>query len=885
MKQNISLFSRMLLWQKFVILGIIALVLVILPFGFYIVETEKSINTAILETKGIEPTQNLLELVRLLQKHRGLSNRLINGDITAAPEREATKKETNQIVSVLETMIKNISNETINQDWQKITLHWRKLHDQVDKKQIEAPKSFQEHSDIIEEYLTLNDKVADYYALTLDPDEKHYAMIQAFVYASPALTETLGKLRGFGSGLLAAKQVTPAQMQKISGFMEIATAQRKTALNALNKVFVKDALIKAELEGLTKNAGENYMASIGLTQKEILDANPLQLTYSPSDYFNTYTKAIDDYSKRNQKGMQKLKELLDNKVKNLREREIYISSGLLLLLLIGSAFTFYIIRSITKPVTHLVDVMQKLAAGDNTVRANPQTFDELGMLGRQFDMMIDQRELVNVTIQKENEVLNSSIINLLQAVAKLSQKDLTTKVPVSEDVTGLIADALNVLADETSKVLNRVVQLSKDVSRTSKRVKSQSDKVITVALEEKHEIEQSNTDLNNASETMLGVAKLAASCSEAAEKAIKNTDKAQETVLDTVQGITTIRDTIRETEKRIKRLGERSQEIGGVVNLINNIAERTHILALNASMHAASAGEAGRGFAVVANEVQRLAENSREATSKIAALVNNIQVETADTVITMNEAIGQVVRGTDLAQQAGNEMRATRETTAELVQLVQRIAADSNLQVLTTQRLQDRGRQIQQNTEHTYKQLQSQGVQTDKLVKLSSILEDSVGVFTLPEYEIKEEKSESQFNKTLIKNLVSDHKILLSEFSEMIQSAENDNFYLANKLLDSFFSKLKEHLDVELVELYVYLESIADKMPIEEETLIKDFSDEMDKIGFDVTNLVSKYVKQNISEANKKAFISDFNNIASILIDRIKREENYLYPLYARYGK
>jgi methyl-accepting chemotaxis protein len=276
------------------------------------------------------------------------------------------------------------------------------------------------------------------------------------------------------------------------------------------------------------------------------------------------------------------------------------------------------------------------------------------------------------------------------------------------------------------------VQLAGNVASVSQQVKTQSDSVILVAQEEKREVEQSNIELNNASAAMLGVAQLAVSCNEAAEKAIKNTDKAQETVLDTVQGITTIRDTIRETEKRIKRLGERSQEIGGVVNLINNIAERTHILALNASMHAASAGEAGRGFAVVANEVQRLAENSREATSKIAALVNNIQVETADTVITMNEAIGQVVKGTDLAQQAGDEMRATRETTAELVQLVQRIAADANAQVLTTQRLQERAVEITKSSEETFDKLQAQGLQTEQLVELSNDLVESVGVFTLP---------------------------------------------------------------------------------------------------------------------------------------------------------
>ncbi|MSP28365.1 MAG: methyl-accepting chemotaxis protein [Methylococcales bacterium] len=615
MKQNISLFSRMLLWQKFVILGVLALVLVILPFGFYIIETEKSVNAAILETKGIPPVQNVLELVRLLQKHRGLSARFLSGDKEAAAQREATKQAANQAVATLDSMIKAIPNEAINKDWDNITQHWKTLQAQVDKGEVTVPQSFQEHIAVIEDTLTLNDKIADQFGLTLDPEAKTYFMIQAFVYANPALTETLGKLRALGSGILVKKEATPAELQRLSGLTDLAASQQKVALAALEKVFALDPSIQTELEGLTKIAAENYTTAIELVRKEILTTP--QLTYAASDYFDIYTKTIDSYSKRNEQGMKLLGTLLTDKAQKLRQKELYISFGLLALILIGTAFTFYIIRSITNPLGRLVDVMQKLAGGDNTIRVNPETFDELGLMGRQFDMMVDQRELVSAGIQKENETLNTSIINLLQAVAKLSQKDLTAKVPVSEDVTGLIADALNLLADETAKVLNRVVQLAGNVANVSQQVKTQSDNVIQVALEEKREVEQSNIELNSASEAMLEVARLAVSCNEAAERAIKNTDKAQETVLDPVQGITTIRDTIRETEKRMKRLGERSQEIGSVVTLINNIAERTHILALNASMHAASAGEAGRGFAVVANEVQRL-------------------VETADTVITMN---------------------------------------------------------------------------------------------------------------------------------------------------------------------------------------------------------------------------------------------------------
>jgi methyl-accepting chemotaxis protein len=202
-------------------------------------------------------------------------------------------------------------------------------------------------------------------------------------------------------------------------------------------------------------------------------------------------------------------------------------------------------------------------------------------------------------------------------------------------------------------------------------------------------------------------------------------------VTGTVGGINNTRDTIRETEKRIKRLGERSQEISVAVNLINSIAERTHILALNAAMHAASAGEAGRGFAVVADEVQRLAESARQSTQQIATLVNNIQVETADTVNTMNSAISQVVEGSKLAEQAGRQMQVTQEATAELVESVQRIAEQSKEQARSTTELLERASLIKQSTQETNKQLTEQGQQTNLLVEYARNLLATVRVFKL----------------------------------------------------------------------------------------------------------------------------------------------------------
>ena len=408
-------------------------------------------------------------------------------------------------------------------------------------------------------------------------------------------------------------------------------------------------------------------------------------------------------------------------------------AALVALLILG---LFWMLRkasdTLTAPVQHLGQTIQQLAEGDDTARTGLQTRDELGELGRAFDKMMDERVAIQARIQKENEQLNDSVLSLLQGVAGLANKDLTGKLPVSEDVTGAVADALNLMSSETAKVLQSVSDISADVTAASLKVKQQSDIVSEVAEKEQLEVEHTSKSLEAAAQSMDRIAELAKVCNVAADNAIRTTQTALETVTSTVGGINSTRDTIRETEKRIKRLGERSQEISGVVGLINTIAERTHILALNASMHAASAGEAGRGFAVVADEVQRLAENARQATAQIATLVQNIQAETADTVNTMNTAIAEVVEGAKLAEAAGAQMQLTQATTSELVGFVQQIAASSQAQAKSTGELLSRAQEIKKSAEQTRHQLEAQNEQTTSLVEYARRLLETVRVFRLP---------------------------------------------------------------------------------------------------------------------------------------------------------
>ncbi len=408
---------------------------------------------------------------------------------------------------------------------------------------------------------------------------------------------------------------------------------------------------------------------------------------------------------------------------------LVILVGFLAASILGSG----VYKSISGPIAIISDTVKKVAAGDIEARTRLETSDELGELADAFDNMLDERVSSMARVSEDNENLNNSVITLLEAVSDLSDRDLTVRVPIAEDVTGPVADAMNMLTTETARVLGQIRQISNQVADAATTVESQGGKINQLADEERVIIEDTMSKLDEASKAMVLIARQAKASNEIAAKATVSTEEALQTVIRTTQGMNEIRETIAETEKRIKRLGERSQEINSVVEIINNIAERTHILSLNASMQAAAAGDAGRGFAVVANEVQRLAESSRDSTSEIAGLINNIQVETAETMAAMNKAIAQVVEGSELAQASGVKMQVTQETTAELVHAVDQIAKRSMVQAQFSRVLRTKTEEAQKSTEETNTEIKLQADQATNLVQFSRQLLESVNVFKLPE--------------------------------------------------------------------------------------------------------------------------------------------------------
>lgn len=416
-------------------------------------------------------------------------------------------------------------------------------------------------------------------------------------------------------------------------------------------------------------------------------------------------------------------------------RRAILLAGAVALALVGLLAVFAglrLARSINVPVGRLHATVQKVAAGDLEARTGPAGTDEIGQLAGAFDQLLDEKVAELARAQRENEQLNNSVIDIMTSVAQLAQRDLNVKVPVSEDVTGAVSDAINMLTGATVQALRQVDQISTRVSDGSGRVRQRADVVLKLADEASHQANAASQELGATATALRQIGEQAQGAGRDAERALGATGEALAVVRATVEGIAASRDQIRETEKRVKRLAERSQEISTAVGIIGQIAERTSVLALNASMQAVAAGDAGRGFGVVADEVKRLAENAREATQQIAGLVGAIQADTAETLQAMNGTIAQVVDISRLADRAGAQMHDTRAATEALVDAVRAISSTTRAQGEASQRLLDRAYELIGASQRTLDEIQQQRGDAEQLSESASALVRTVSVFRLP---------------------------------------------------------------------------------------------------------------------------------------------------------
>jgi twitching motility protein PilJ len=349
-----------------------------------------------------------------------------------------------------------------------------------------------------------------------------------------------------------------------------------------------------------------------------------------------------------------------------------------------------------------------------------------------------EAEAMRAQAQKQEEEANAmneqnqaAILRLMNELQEVADGDLTVQATVSEDITGAIADSVNYTVEELRGLVGRVTVTAEQVTAASTHASGISSDLLLASQQQSREIEDASATVTKMANEITEVSKSASESADVARQSVAAARQGSTAVQNAIKGMDEIREQIQETSKRIKRLGESSQEIGEITELISDITEQTNVLALNAAIQAASAGEAGRGFSVVAEEVQRLAERSAEAAKQIGALVRTIQTDTHDAVAAMEKSTQGVVEGAKLSDAAGAALEDIEQVSNRLAELIQGMAYATGMQATSAGGVAHNIQHILQVTQQTQDGTQQTAQSVRKLSVLAQELKNSVSRFRI----------------------------------------------------------------------------------------------------------------------------------------------------------
>ncbi|WP_300673699.1 methyl-accepting chemotaxis protein [Desulfoluna sp.] len=364
-----------------------------------------------------------------------------------------------------------------------------------------------------------------------------------------------------------------------------------------------------------------------------------------------------------------------------------ISVGAVVALILSIGFVLGLSnRIVMRPVRGIMELFSEIGMGNFDARAEILSHDELGVMAESLNAMLDNT-LSLIQSREERDAIQDTVMKLLEEISGLTEGDLTVRAEVTEDMTGAIADSFNLMAEQIGRVVQDVKVAAGSVTVTSGEVHESTEKLAETSTQQASQIAAAIQSINLMADTIRTVAGSAVQSAAVSEKSTVNAKEGAEAVNKTNESMSAIRENVQETARAIKRLGESSQEIGNIVQIIGDIADRTSILALNASIQAAMAGDAGRGFAVVAEEVQRLAERSTNSTKQIDTLVKNIQGEITEAGASMDASIQRVVEGAQRADDAHTKLEDIQHVSGELAELIGSISRTSEAQAMESEKI------------------------------------------------------------------------------------------------------------------------------------------------------------------------------------------------------
>jgi twitching motility protein PilJ len=621
-----------------ILLGVIFLVPVAITSWFLVQKYHDEITFAGREIVGVQYHGALREVMRGVGKQRMATRGAAQGDSAA---REGMAKlladVKSKIVAVdaLETGAGAMPGSAAG--WARVKAAWTRVEAGVDKMNPEQARDAYSSLDAaLAAHMT---EMAARSNLLLDPQVEANKLARLMTYDVPALAVDVAELNSMGVSAVQDKAGGDARAQAEARRLQMQ--ERVTGLRlAFETLYEESADARVQLEAQSTAALKSSVDLSTLLRERVLRGDN---TLAAADWQAAANKTLAAVETLDGALAVPHRKLLDARIAALKDFQ-WRMLGLIAICVIGALIGFI-------------------------------------LLGRKLLNTARERDLAAKRDADENKRNQDAILRLMNEMDTLASGDLTTKATVSEDITGAIADSVNLTVGELRTLVSGVNKTADEVTNGAAGASVVSQRLLTTASSQGEELRKAGDSVELMTQSIGEVSKSAGQSAEVARQSLVTAERGSQAVQNSIKSMNQIRDQIQETSKRIKRLGESSQEIGEIVELISDITEQTNVLALNAAIQAATAGEAGRGFAVVAEEVQRLAERSSEATKQIGAIVKAIQADTQDAVAAMEKSTQGVVEGAQLSDAAGSALSEIDRVTKELAERIQNIAVSTEMQV------------------------------------------------------------------------------------------------------------------------------------------------------------------------------------------------------------
>ncbi len=731
-----NVFGKLKLWQKLTLIAL--LTGSTLPFiTWQLVKAKnKEINFGQKEIYGTDYLSALRKLQEQVAKHRGLANGYLHGNSGMKDQIPATEQAINAAFQALsDTDTRAVEDTTYGAMFESsdkvnaLKREWEAVRGKS-ANSTSAAEVFEQHNKLM---TTINDlivHVADKSNLILDPDLDTYYLMDAVIVQLPNAVDSVGQVRALMSGAVSSKAISAPEQSQLNFQLARALTAVGNVETGMRKAFDANAANGGDLASKQQQVVSDAMREAKTFLKKAENFNAA--AGSADQVFAEGSKSVDRLVALYDASRTSLEELLYTRINGFKNERNTAFGFVFIGLLISLATSFVIVRGIGSQVNSLSNLVNQIELGNVDARAEVISQDELGALAASFNTTLDNTRGL-MQSRAERDAIQRSIMRLLEEVSTVADGDLRHEAVVTEDITGAIADSFNFMITELRRVIGQVKDVTVQVTSAASTTRSSSTELVLKAEQQSEQIHITSQALEEMTTSIQEVSQGAVLSASVAQQSLVNARQGAKAVQDTIKGMNRIREQVQETSGHIRRLGESSQEIGEIVQLIDEIADQTSILALNASIQAATAGEAGRGFAVVADEIEHLAERASQATAKISSLVKSIQAGTNEAITAMEENNKEVVEGSKLALQAGQSLTEIENVSARMAELIQSISQASRKQTNSSETLSKAMTDISHIITETTTGIQQSAITVNGLSTLADELRSSVASFKLPE--------------------------------------------------------------------------------------------------------------------------------------------------------